>query len=350
MKITRLFYIEDEVIYSFISSLLEKSSKSNENEVYFWFSELYYSGLKKKSISLLQQVYYDYYFYHNSSFMTYMETKIYKSQQEKSIVPLLHIISNLLKMNKNSKSFQLTYCIKNSKQPPKEDIPEKITIKIINTLIDYLNDDKFLNFCSLLCQYQDSVKSIESMLIKKYNICYDKTISIIHKLSRIVAILVAFADNKIISKKRRFYYRATPQIVEFVFSVDKNCKHIDQRKFTIHKNMGCFLLNRQSEKFLKRFYMKWEYYAYQCPRWKRRMKNYIHSVDSKKKKINFNSDCDLEKFYEKFYIDLEDGPVEFINKSRFLMEENTFENWIYSYFPKNEKIVDFSVLPIIPLL
>lgn len=351
MKITRLFYVEDEVIYSFISSLLKGS---NEKEIYFWFSELYYSGFKKKSIALIQQVYYDYYYYHNSSFVPYLEKQIKKSQNEKSIIPLLSIISNLIPMKKNSKAFQLTCCIKNSKSTNKEKVTEKVTekinIKIINNLIGYLKDDKFLNFCSLLCDYKDSLKTIETFLSKQYGINYNKRISIFHKLSRVVAILVAIADNKIVSKKRTFYYRATPQIIEFIYSIDKNCKNIEQRKFSIHKNIGCFSLSRMSEKFLKRFYTQWEYYAYQCPRWKFRMKNYIENIDTKKKKIVFKSDDAMDEFYEKFYIDMEDGPFEYIKKSMFLMEENTFENWIYSYFPKKERIVDFSVLPVISLL
>ena len=347
MKITRLLYVEDEVIYSFISSLLKGS---NEKEIYFWFSELYYSGFKKKSIALIQQVYYDYYYYHNTSFVSYLEKQIKKSQNDKSIVPLLNIISNLMKMKKNSKAFQLTQCIKNSKSTIKEDTNKKINIKIINKLIGYIKDDKFLNFCSLLCHYKNSVKTIETLLIKQYRINYNKHISIFHNLSRVVAILVSVADNKIVSKKRVFYYRATPQMVEFVFSIDKNCKNIEQRLFSIHSNIGCFSLSRMSEKFLKRFYIQWEYYAYQSPRWKRRMKNYIESVDTKKKKIVFKNDDAMDEFYEKFYIDMEDGSFEYIKKSMFLMEENTFEKWLYSYFPKNEKIVDFSVLPFTSLL
>lgn len=347
MKITRLFYVEDEVIYTFISSLLKGS---NEKEIYFWFSELYYSGFKKKSIALIQQVYYDYYYYHNTSFVSYLEKQIKKSKNEKSIVPLLSVISNLIYMKKNSKAFQLTCCIKNSNSTIKEDNNKDVNIKIVNNLIGYLKDDKFLNFCSLLCDYKNSLKPIETFLNKQYGIKYNKHISIFHKLSRVVAILVAIADNKIISRKRSFYYRATPQIVEFVYSIDKNCKNIEQRKFSIYKNIGCFSLSRMSEKFLKRFYIQWEYYAYQCPRWKCRMKSYIENIDTKKKKIIFKSDDAMEEFYEKFYIDMEDGKFEYIKKSMFLMEENTFENWIYTYFSKNEKIVDFSVLPIISLL
>lgn len=347
MKITRLFYIDDEVIYSFISSLLKGT---NEKEIYFWFSELYYSGFKKKCIALLQQVYYDYYYYHNSYFVPYLEKQIKISQNDKSIVPLLSIISNLMHMKKNSKAFQLTQCIKNSKSTTNQKITKKINIKIVNNLIGYLKDDKFLIFCSLLCEYKNELKTIETFLCKRYGIKYNKHISIFHTLSRVVSILVAFADNKIISKKRSFYYRATPQMIDFVFSIDKNCKNIDQRLFTIYKNIGCFWLSRRDERFLKRFYIQWEYYAYQCPRWKRRMKDYIESVDTKNKKIVFKNHDAMDEFYEKFYIDMEDGEIEYIKKSMFLMEENTFENWIYTYFPKKEKIVDFSVLPVISLL
>ena len=58
MSLTRYLYMTDEVIHSYLDSLLKKR---NIKECYFWISEYYYSGFKQKSWSLLWKIFYDFY-------------------------------------------------------------------------------------------------------------------------------------------------------------------------------------------------------------------------------------------------------------------------------------------------
>ena len=66
---------------SFINCLL---TKSNLNEAYFWISELYYSGFEDECWQLVWFVYYDFYFIHNPTFVSYLtkKHKVYKKQME----------------------------------------------------------------------------------------------------------------------------------------------------------------------------------------------------------------------------------------------------------------------------
>ena len=58
VQLSRYLYIIDEVILTFITSLLNKRTIE---ECLFWFSEFYYSGYEEDSWYLLGSIYKDYY-------------------------------------------------------------------------------------------------------------------------------------------------------------------------------------------------------------------------------------------------------------------------------------------------
>ena len=60
--LTRLLYSEDEIIFTFITSLLKRESIS---ESYYWAYELYYSGTD--IFSLLWKIYFDFYVLFNTN-------------------------------------------------------------------------------------------------------------------------------------------------------------------------------------------------------------------------------------------------------------------------------------------
>ena len=68
--LTRFLYSEDEVIFSFITSLLKKD---NISESYYWAYELYYSGTD--IFSLFWKIYFDFYREHNPKFEGYIKKK-----------------------------------------------------------------------------------------------------------------------------------------------------------------------------------------------------------------------------------------------------------------------------------
>ena len=68
---TRYLYIKEEVEYSLLLSLLNKS-----DDALFWAYELYYSGFQEDLIYYILKIYYDFYASLNPSFEAYLFKKI----------------------------------------------------------------------------------------------------------------------------------------------------------------------------------------------------------------------------------------------------------------------------------
>ena len=54
--------------------------------------------------------------------------------------------------------------------------------------------------------------------------------------------------------------------------------------------------------------MNWETYAYRCPYWKEAIDEYNGRIEDNK--IKFDNDDNLEEFYEKYYLDMDEQPGE----------------------------------------
>ena len=58
MPLSRYLYMCDEIIYSFLESLLKQKDL---DECYYWIAEYYYSGFMKRAGYILCKIYYDFY-------------------------------------------------------------------------------------------------------------------------------------------------------------------------------------------------------------------------------------------------------------------------------------------------
>ena len=58
MPLTRFLFMSDEVILTFLETVLKSSDLC---ECYYWISEYYYSGYQRKTWQLLLQIFYDFY-------------------------------------------------------------------------------------------------------------------------------------------------------------------------------------------------------------------------------------------------------------------------------------------------
>ena len=58
MPLTRFLYMGDEVIVTFLETLLKREELG---ACYFWISEYYFSGFELKTWDLLWKIFYDFY-------------------------------------------------------------------------------------------------------------------------------------------------------------------------------------------------------------------------------------------------------------------------------------------------
>ena len=184
LELTRYLYFKDEVILSFVISLLKKQ---NLHECYFWFSELYYSKYNINNIIL--KIYYDFYYINNRQFEKYIYKKLISNHNENDILSkYITIIKNLFRLSiscdvflnrQKYLKFITNDCVdnpdiknKNSTRGRKPKWLENIKEEF-HTLFRYLNKNKLGDFyCELHNIDEDSLKDIFNQLK-----LYDKNIN-----------------------------------------------------------------------------------------------------------------------------------------------------------------------------
>lgn len=148
---TRYLYIKEEVEYSLLLSLLNKS-----DDALFWGYELYYSGFEEDLIYLLLKIYYDFYSSLNPTFEGYLIKKIndfietndeYKSQSKNEenesyikVKIIGSIINNLLLRNFNCDIFYLRI-MNNNNLLTKYLRNENTENNLTSNIYDLINDE-----------------------------------------------------------------------------------------------------------------------------------------------------------------------------------------------------------------
>lgn len=353
MIITRLFYIYEEVEYSFITELLKKE---DIKKTYFWFFELYYSGFKKTCIQLLYKIYYTFYRIKNEKFETFINKKCEKFIETNDIKYIADIIYNLFKMDSCSTVFEIINKLDALEVESDDESRNKkyrITYKTINTLTKYIMNGKHLlfvkKFSKLRYNKNQIFKRLEEMYPELYNakqckIVLDKTLLENTQLleSNIISTLYIIGESNYKENnvnhlfKRTFYYRSIPKDIEFIQQIQKNNKDPLMRLYKINEDIGCFLNHRFQDEayYFQRFIMYWEYYAYLSPLWKSRFDKYKTTINHEQRTIHFKNSDLLEHFYKRYNFDLEDAPYDVYSKSIFPMKRNNVKDWLQSIVRK----------------
>lgn len=376
-EFTRFLYLKDEVILSFVISLLEKK---NLHECYFWLSEIYYS--KYDIDNLLFKIYYDFYFVKNKLFKNYLDKKISlgkKNSFQKSIPFYTAIVKNMFLLDPDihvflnrQKGLAISHrdsiektnykapVFKGRKPNFLDNIDPKFTT-IFRLLHKKMIGDIYIEICSIFnC---DNNKNMFKDLLDAFTL-YRKNISCFIDCSdyndfqhsydykhRLLAYLVDFniklnSDKKENSeKKKKLYVLPTDYEIEQLKNTDislpprefvdsKGNKHLindvrktlpSKRHFSVHKDLLCFNFVRKymdTKEVCDKYYYNWEYYASTCERWRERMENYNVTFKEKYSKENkefnficFQDDDTLEDFYEHYGYEPDEQSRETCKKS-----------------------------------
>lgn len=333
MKITRLFYVQDEVYCSFITELLKSE---NIEEVYFWFSELFYSGFKKKCIAILWDIYNKYYRLKQPEFEYIMQKKIKLYKETKDEVQLFNIVTNMFSFKKSLTIFSFVTIInkKAKKHNEHKELNNEIIQELINDLSNKdLNGKEIIDFCTKYSFYDFCKKTFIKLLESMYNIKFNSSttseiVYYLYALSRNIINEESILKNKKNQNKIIYRKRILPQHFENIKNIELNKRNINNRLYKVNENIGCFKLNSMYDpSFYVKFFEHWEYYAYKSPIWKSRFKKYNIIVNADEKQIIFKDEDEKEEFYNKYYFDLEDASYENFSKSIFEIKKNSICNW-----------------------
>lgn len=329
MKITRLFYVWDEVYFSFITELLKSE---NIEKVYFWFSELFYSGFKKKCIAILWDIYNKYYRLKQPEFEYIMQKKIKLYKETKDEVQLFNIVTNMFSFKKSLTIFSFVTII--NKTAKKHNQHKELNNEIIQELINDSSNKDFTEFCSKYSFYTNCKKMFVQLIESMYNNIQFNSITIseivyyLYTLSLNIINEESILKNKENQNKIIYRKRILPIHFENVKNIELKKRNINSRLYKINENIGCFKLKSiYDPNFYVKFFENWQYYAYNTPMWKYRFNKYNIIVNSDEKQIIFKDEDEKEEFYNKYYFDLEDASYDNFSKSIFEMKKNSICNW-----------------------
>ena len=311
--LTRYLYIYDEVCLSLQQSLL---SKTSFDEVIFWTSELFYSGYADKLWILVYQIYYNFYA------ITYpkYERKLNKLSQNSTLESISNALCILYYSKTNTDVFKLYHIrpkspTKSYSKNPIWLIEMEIDNKYTNFLIA-LHKNHHTNMMYYMNDYQDykdvynTVKryfrEVHGMPLNDRSWGYIKYPDIRHLT--IALILYLKRDISNITRKSIFrkytHDQYIVQIKEDNDPVKQKYKTLPNRlRYAISDKIGCFKLNRLNLgcTVSEMLWYHWEYFAYNCPLWKKRFDKYNIQINDELKKIEFDNVDEEEEFYEQWY-------------------------------------------------
>ena len=362
IALTRYLYIYDEVVFSFITSLLKKQSI---DECYFWISELFLSGFEQNSWELIWFIYYDFYYINNPQFISF----ILKKHKNGDLKNLLTVVKNLFKYTISSQIFitrqyntaiKKITCIFRGKKPSW--LINSISTKY-HSLFRYINKKLYHFAASSLPETIDSelfdaihiyfnIKKTQIDDIKeKINNSYNNDI---HKIWSIICLLI-FNPNYINSKKK-LYIGLNEKDYQNILKIHTDPIPLNKygnsqiRKTLIYKCL--YPINHLSSSFhLMRddydnisncYYNHWEYYAYNSPIWKNIFNKYNITIDDINKQIIFNDDHEFEDFYERFGYEPDELPADIQHKLFGIFPENNWKKWFQEIFLNNCSIYEFN--------
>ena len=345
MPLSRYLYMIDEVIYSFIEALLKQKDL---NECYYWISEYYYSGFKRKSCHILWKIYYDFYAIKYPKLETLINNELKLWNSTENIAFILNVVAYLFDCRACCDVFLAHQSLHEGKsfrgRPPRwlkdfDPSYKKLLLCIhtcrYNQLMFYIRDIPSQKLYELVRQYFSKVKQLY---------LHPKTLESIsyrNKHHVILALILHLQLPEEAITLENDPIQVPSEIVEGI--VQFNQDSIDpiyqtllhKRSYTISDSIGCFQLARfhtscpQMKKLLG---FHWEWFASFSPLWRKRFNKYNAKRDRKTKKMLFNNDDNLEEFSEKYDYEPDEQSNEVQGKSILDIQKRTPREWIKDIF------------------
>lgn len=343
LTFTRLLYPKDGIRSSIRIAFNKKSSYE---ELVFWCCESYYSGYEEYTFQILFEIYYDYVFIEddNNKINEFIETnyekwnKSYKSEKLKTKDNILiKIVEKIYFSKYNLLIHNYMKCIRSNEK--------KITI-YRGKKPDWLNDYKKEERTLLYSLHKLNLKNI---IIISYNLLNNKnsTIDNIYELiekSNIIKIEKAKHIKYYTNEHHKLIYDILRTIIKIDEKKELLRKKVKKEVLTkelMQKMMNDYNNNEEKPRFIIRNYRKykiiydeeitdeykndllkkynynWLYYAYECPVWNKRIKEYGGKQNHSKEEIEFDEEDDetgysiFDKFYLKYQYEPDEQPKGF---------------------------------------
>ena len=344
-QLTRYLYFLDECLYSLMFCLI-RAQKSTLEEIIFWAGEIYYSGYHDLLWEHLWKIYYDFYAIKYPKY----EKKINAMSKKKISLENIIIILNLFYYSKPTYEVFILRML--SPQSPTHvyigRTPSWLKTLEIDAhdkrLIRSIHNNKKINIVFYLRQSKNYQKTYEA--IKKYYTSVHgfqlkkkclESIAYKNKIHMLLA-LICHLELDINNIQKRTIYRKIDDTlltkeIEFNSEVVEPLYQtlVSKRLYTISPLVGAFKLKRYStsiKDYRDILRLHWDYFIYNCPLWKKRIKSCNGTLNHEKYELIFKNDDDHEKFYESYNYEPDEQSQEIQDKSICYIDNTIGEHWM----------------------
>jgi hypothetical protein len=331
MIFTRYLYLKDEVEISLTTSILEK-----KEEAVFWAYELYHSGYKNETFTLLWKIYYYFFATLNPGFETYFMKKHKEWLSNDSDVFISIIVNNLMTRPFNLDVFLLHKINTHLELEEEEEKTEPENLQTLLTKSKHLDISKYIltnnNTTTLETIMNHFPQSKKSDYIKIIKFLEGKMDPCIILISRVMM----YYTNK---KGRSLYVTVEPEEVVMYETIISN--KINYQPYKI-LSLGClypidkynylslFSISRNYQKNpLNIYHYSWLYYSSFTPVWSKRILEYNGVINHELKTVSFENYEDEEHFYDNYGYEPDEQKIEVQHKNiQVIVQERS---WLQVY-------------------
>ena len=345
MALTRFLYMADEVIVTFLETLLKREDLG---ACYFWISEYYFSGFGVKTWHFLWKIFYDFYAIKYPKLEKYIMRQCSLWENNKHISYILDITLQLFQRQACPDVFIARHCIPEKKKyrgrPPKwlslfpneqKDVLLSIHNNCVPGMLFHMKLLSYNDMYEIICNY---FKQVKKMSLDEGYITRLPYTNKQHVLLALCLYLHLPQSLIIIDE-----VDVAPAPEDIAWITEHNEIQItplyktlpEKRLYSISDTIGCFQLQRFDKRCppVKRLLgFHWEYFASFTPLWKKRFREHKAKRSKKEFEIIFKNDDYLELFGEQYNYEPDEQGNETQDKSILAIERRSAKDWIKDIF------------------
>ncbi len=337
--LSRFLYMNDEVVWSFIDSLVKQRSL---DETLFWIFEYYFSGYRKKTWQLLWATYYDFYAIKYPK----LEKIILRKFTDNNETAILYIVKNLFYLTPDPTVFILRYkpltspsYIYSGEKPDwithHPDFFIALHKKHLANAIYHMDSIPIEQLYQDICDYYTNIHNLP-LNIKSLDLIPYK-----NKKHILIALLVHLSIDEDNIVKKAMLIAPDDSDLDILHTY-KDSTAINpirktlpiKRVYPISPHIGCFKLDRYDDDWPSVSHILWyywEYFSYFTPIWRKRFKQF-QAVPGNDFTMIFPDDDAYEAFHELYYYEPDEQSKEIQEKSIGSIPMITLEEWIEEAF------------------
>ena len=345
MPLTRFLYMADEVIITFMETLLKREDLG---ACYFWISEYYFSGFGLKTWDLLWKIFYDFYAIKYPKLEKYMIAQFSLWENNKRISYILDITLQLYQRKACPDVFIARHCIPEQKKyrgrPPKwlslfpseqKDLLLSLHNNCVSSILFHINSLSYKTIYEIVCHY---FKQVRKMPLDDG---YIATLPYSNKKHVLLALCLYLHLPESLIIIDEVDVAPAPEDIDWITQLDETqitplYKTLPQKRlYSISDTIGCFTLQRFDERCppVKRLLgFHWEYFASFAPLWKKRFRKHKAKRSKTGFEIIFKNDDYLETFGELYNYEPDEQSNETQDKSIIRIEKRSPVDWIKEVF------------------